>query len=140
MYKIAIKREAPSTSYIVLPVNPEELSVKVKSANDHYDLLEIGAVIIPGGPGLRTFTIASIFPSDRESGNYVGYLENLLARKAPVRLIITDAAGDKSSRLDINLPVVIDRFDYRERGGEIGAFFYELDLVEYREFGAEVIA
>lgn len=140
MYKIMIKREAPSSSYIILPVNPEELVIKVRGDNDRYALLGIGDVIVPGGAGLRTVSIASVFPVDRESRNYIAYLDNLLLRKAPVRLIVADSGGDPSSRLDINLPVVIDRFDYRERGGEVGTVFYELDLVEYRAFAGEVFS
>ncbi len=139
MYKIAIKRQAPSAAYILLPVNPAELIVKVRGVNTGYDLLEVGAVVVPQGAGLRSFSISSLFPDGRESHNYVGFIENLLVRKAPARLIVTDADGGGSSRLDLNVAVVIDRFDYRERGGEPGAIFYDLDLLEYRDYSGEVI-
>ncbi len=139
MYKIAFKREAPSTSYIILPVNPEKFSVKIKGKNDYYDLLEIGEVVIPYGAGLRSFSFSSLFPADREPKNYVAYLENLLLRKAPVRLIVVDTLCNDDSRMDLNLPVVIESFEYWEQGGEPGTIYYHLNLSEYREYQAEVI-
>ena len=49
-------------SVIRLPVNPEQLPVEKDNANDEYNVLGIGPIMVPRIPKLRVVTISSFFP------------------------------------------------------------------------------
>ena len=49
-------------SVIRLPVNPEQLPVEKDNANDEYNVLGIGPIMVPRIPKLRVVTISSFSP------------------------------------------------------------------------------
>ena len=56
------KPSAGAIDIIRLPVNPEKLPVSQDSANEEYNVLGIGPIMVPRIPNLKKVTIESYFP------------------------------------------------------------------------------
>ena len=141
------KQNAGGTDLIRLPVNPEKLPVSQGNANDEYNVLGVGPIIVPRTPELKTVTIESYFPGriDRmtlTSGDfeppefYIRFFFFAMRNKevliyTPVRYYEN---GEPYFTNDPGLSVLVTGFDTEERGGETGGFYYTLELTEYRDY------
>ena len=122
---------------IRLPVNPEQLPVEKDNANDDYNVLGIGPIMVPRTPKQRVVTISSFFPVGKrysfmpadalEDGwQYVSFFERNRPRMLPFRIIILDDRGV----CRLNSPCSVDSFSWSvKRNGDIA---YSLTLREYR--------
>lgn len=133
---------------IRLPINPiEEYAIDRATDNGGYNVLSIGEIVVPRIPKLRTISWESFFP--REPGEYyvvtgsdfrppefyLNFINNMMDNKTAFRLIIDRRYEDGTIiNLETNMQVVIESFRQIEKGGEVGDFYYEISLKEYRDY------
>lgn len=120
---------------IQMPVLPETFKVKNGSSNDSVDVTELGEITIMQGRPALQFSFSSFFPSSRFPGIQVGSITSPLSLvqtinrwkegKNPVHFVCT-AVG-------VDLYCTIEGFNYEERGGDVGTYYYDITLKEYRE-------
>lgn len=138
----------------LLPVNPAALPVTREAENGEYNILGIGPVMIPRIPNQRRVSISSFFPGRPFSGmltgqrgfvepaEYIAFFENVMRNREvivyhPIRYYENGEAFQGGD--DDGFQVLVTRFDTEERGGETGDFYYQLELVEYREYAPQEI-
>lgn len=137
---------------IRLPVNPEKLPVGRDNANDDYNVLGIGPIMVPRIPALKEITISSFFPGRPFSGVltsggfeppefYIQFFESAMNDKTPI--LYTPVRyyenGEPFMTGDPGLQVLVTQFNTEERGGETGDFYYDLTLTEYRDYSPGTI-
>lgn len=135
------------STIIRLPVNPEKLPVERNNANNDYNVLGIGPIMVPRIPELRVVTISSFFPGRPFSGVlnagefqppefYIQFFESAMNDKAPI--LYTPVRyyenGEPFMSGDTGFEVLVTQFTTEERGGETGDFYYDLELTEYRDY------
>lgn len=128
---------------LLLPVNPEEITITHPSNNKTYDILGIGEVVVPMSPGLTEAAWESFFPS-QDADPYTTYempaktiVSRLISAKnnrEPGRLIIT-----RSMLFDTNFRCIIEDFELIDKGGEPGDIYYRIRLKEYRDYSPETV-
>lgn len=120
---------------MVLPVVPE-IEINKPQNNEEFETINNGTLNLIGDEGLRTFSIASIFPSQEygwlkpgstaEPFKYIEFFNKWRDKKVPFRVITSKKDGTEW----FNMAVLIDNFSYKVRkNGDVG---YTLDLSEYR--------
>ena len=137
---------------IRLPVNPEKLPVARDNANDDYNVLGIGPIMVPRIPALKEITISSFFPGRPFSGVltsggfeppefYIQFFESAMNDKAPI--LYTPVRyyenGEPFMTGDPGMTCLVTQFNTEERGGETGDFYYDLTLTEYRDYSPGTI-
>lgn len=131
-----------------LPVNPEELTASVQSNDEDYNILALGPVIQARTPKLKTVSFSSYFPGrpdnimlDREQFRppefYISFFESCFKNKdilvyIPVRVYENGETYKALPEEGFN--AVITDWEYSEKAGETGDFYYSLELTEYKEF------
>ena len=127
---------------IDIPVLPEKLKVTSPGNNDTATVLVLGDILILRKKGLRTIAWDSFFPAHSApyvTGRVRDPVEIVQAIQAardgldPVRFLIT------GTDLDINVRMGVETFDYEERAGELGDFYYSIKLYEWRDYSAKRI-
>ena len=122
---------------IDIPILPEKLKVTSPGNNDTATVLVLGDVLILRKKGLRTVAWDSFFPVNDApfvTGRITDPVEIVKAiQKArdsldPVRFLIT------GTDLDINVRMGVETFDYEERAGELGDFYYSIKLSEWKDY------
>ena len=132
---------------IRLPINPEELPVVRETENDDENVLGLGPIMIPRIPGLRTISIKSYLPCRVDLMNltsgyfeekyfYINFFETAMLQKqiityTPVRAYEN---GVPYMTQDTGFDVLVTHFEYTEKGGETGDFYFELELTEYKDY------
>ena len=117
-----------------LPVLPTAFTVSKPQKNDTFETITQGELKLIGLTGLKSISFSSFFPvrdytflrdrSDKGYG-YVHTLDTWIAKRIPMRLIITDTP--------INMAVVIDSFEYTVKSD--GDLAYTINFVEFRFAG-----
>lgn len=120
---------------IQLPVLPEKFTVSIGSKNKSMKVVELGEIVIKQSRPAYQFSFSSFFPAGQFPGIaadyfhaplwYVEKIKGWLESKKPVHIILTN--------LQVNLYCTIEKFDYYEKGGDIGTIQYSITLKEYRE-------
>jgi len=127
---------------ITIPVLPEKLKVTSPGKNKTTTVLELGEVLILRKKGLRTCAWDSFFPVNDApfvTGRITDPLEVVQAiqkardKESPIRFLIT------GTDLDINVRMGVETFDYEERAGEPGDFYYSIKLSEWKDYSARRI-
>lgn len=122
---------------IDIPVLPEKLKVTSPGNNDTATVLVLGDILILRKKGLRTVAWDSFFPVNDApfvTGRITDPVEIVKAiQKArdsldPVHFLIT------GTDLDINVRMGVETFDYEERAGELGDFYYSIKLSEWKDY------
>ncbi|WP_077369714.1 hypothetical protein [Anaerosalibacter sp. Marseille-P3206] len=119
---------------MILPVVPE-IEVEKPQNNEQFETINNGTLNLIGDEGLRTFSITSIFPSQKyiwlKSGSvaepfkYVDFFNKWRAKKVPLRIVTSRPDG----REWFNMACLIDNFTFKvRRNGDIA---YTLDVSEY---------
>ena len=190
-----------SDKKLILPVNPDRVSVKKPSQSQKVEVIGIGEVSVPQKRKLATISINSFFWEDLFNQNFLlaglgavsGYVPSVLSNQinsgvrsginsvkgfvnsvpksdivqATVSSIIDDSqkfkvlneyvkwfeewqASKKPARWTIVVPpnqppqcfdfyVTCANFEYEVRAGEDGDYYYNLELLEWRDYGAKVL-
>ena len=119
-------------SLLKFPINPEALKIDRRSGGKSVNVEGLGEVNIPTQPALMTTTISSFFWQAKNllpSFAYVNWLKKWQESKKPAKFIVT--------RLNYSMLVTCEDFNYEMRAGEENDIYFELQLKEYREFGAK---
>lgn len=123
-----------------IPVLPEVFHVKTGSNNDSVDIAGLGEIVIMQSRPALQVSFSSFFPSKAFQGM-------TLKPKSPHILVETIKkwkASNKPVHFICSSPLVlfyaaIESFDYHERGGDPGTYYYDLTLKEYREINPRQI-
>lgn len=134
-----------------IPVNPEQYTISNPTEHSRYNVLDLGEIVIPELPGLLSISWEGFLPGDSShpyvvtSGGFkppkyyidlfVGYMKS----RAPVRFIANRYYEDGRTIFDTNIQVIIENFEYSEKGGETGDFYYSIELTEYRSFAPKTV-
>lgn len=125
-----------------IPVLPEKLNVSSPGTNERVTVLEVGEVLILKKKGLRILTWDSLFPATSapyttgevlDPLTIVRAIQTARDDKTPVRFLIT------GTDLDCNIRMGIESFEYEERSGELGDFYYTIKLYEWKDISPKRI-
>lgn len=138
-----------SSGNMRLPVNPEEYTIRYPDDHVIYNVLDIGEVIQPRLPGLRVIEWEGYLPgnlsqpevvSDVEPDDFIDAITGYMKKQTKVRFIASRVQESGRYIFDTNIKVVVTNFEQTERGGETGDFYYLIQLTEYKDFTAELVA
>lgn len=127
---------------INIPVLPASLKVSSPGKNERTTVLELGEVLILRKKGLRTIEWDSFFPKSsapyttgqvRNPTAIIQAIQSARDSRTPLRFLI---AG---TDLDMNVKMGVESFEYEERSGELGDFYYSIKLYEWRDYSAKRI-
>lgn len=133
-----------------LPILPENLKESVQMDNKKYDTFGAGERILPGKKKLHTWTISSYFPAHGSPSptEFYTYYMGLITRNYtekdtrpidPISFRVTRELEDGTIIFSINTKVLIESIEWEDRKGEPGDLYYTIKLIEYKEFGTDVI-
>ena len=130
-----------------LPHNPSELPDTQDASNGEYNVLGLGPVMVPRTPNQRKISISNYFPgqvsasltsllSYRTPEYYIEFFRQAMASGDPVLYtpVRINEMGIPYAMSLTGYYVLVTRFDYREKGGETGDFYYDLECVEWRDY------
>lgn len=130
-----------------LPHNPSELPDTQDASNGEYNVLGLGPVMVPRTPNQRKISISNYFPgqvsasltsllSYRTPEYYIEFFRRAMASGDPVLYtpVRINEMGIPYAMSLTGYYVLVTRFDYREKGGETGDFYYDLECVEWRDY------
>ena len=129
---------------MVIPVNPEEITIKNPTDNKEYDVIGVGQVVVQRKPSLKEVSWEGFFPASK-SDPYVNqgadspedYADEILsAMKArqKIRLIIT-----RDKLFDTNMRCIVSEFETTDKGGEPGDLYYSITLQEYKDYTPQTV-
>lgn len=125
-----------SGGLIKLPINPEKLPVTRDNDNKEYNVLGIGPIMVPRMPKLQERTFSGLFPSEDNPDQYISYFEAAMLNQSI--LIYTPVRYHEDGRpfgtVDPGIQCLVTEFEYEERGGETGDFYFDLTITEYRDY------
>lgn len=137
---------------IRLPMNPEVLPVTKEGDNADYNVLGLGAITTPRTPKPKTIPISGFFPGRNafyvlNSGQfeppefYISFFESAMNDCVPI--LYTPVRyyenGEPYFTGDSGFPVLVSSFQYEERAGFTGDFYFSLELTEYRDYSHKVL-
>lgn len=114
------------------PINPDNLTKEIPSDSQTVEIEGLGQVGIPSTPKLSRITIKSFFWSQNNLVPplmYVTWLERWQRSKEPANLIVT--------RFNYSMQVTCESFKHWINAGEEEDTYFELQLQEYRPYGAK---
>lgn len=137
---------------IRLPINPEKLPVEKDGENEDYNVLGIGPITVPRIPKPREVTIEGYLPGKpnaftlttggfKEPEFYIDFFSNAMDDKVPILYTPVRYYEDGTPYMagDTGFQVLVDSFEYEEKGGETGDFYFELTLIEYRDYSPQTL-
>jgi len=116
------------------PVLPEKITITSDGNNESVTVSGLGEVTIIQDPTAKTFEWSCHFPAVHHQGSiskpmtpqeYVDKIEAWKATKKPVKFTVTDPK--------ISLYCSIESWNYYEKGGDPGTFYYTIKLKQYVE-------
>lgn len=122
---------------INIPVLPAKLKVTSQGKNDTATVLQLGEILILRKRALRSVSWDSFFPANSapfvtgritDPLSIVQAIQRARDTLEPVRFLIT------GTDLDINVKMGVESFDYEERSGELGDFYYSIKLKEWKDY------
>lgn len=147
-YGLYLSREGRT---LRLPVNPESYKIAKENDNSEYNVLGVGPIMIPRTPKLQTVTWSGLLPGRPDFGAvltsgafqppkfYIDFLQSAMDDKAVVRFVANRYLENGEPIFDTNMEVLVTSFHSEERGGETGDFYYDLGLMEYRDYSAKTV-
>lgn len=130
---------------MVLPVNPEEISISYPTNNKDYDVIGTGQVVVPRKPALKEVSWEGFFPASRsdpytdsdadDPEDYVKKIESAMRAKQKIRLIIT-----RDRLYDTNMRCIVSEFETTDKGGEPGDIYYSITFREYRDYSPQTVS
>jgi len=124
-----------------LPVNPEQIEISTVQANEKYEILKLGQIVIPTHMELREYSFETELPKEvlhyvettndfKEASYYLNLFRQWRVDKKPIRFIASNNAD-----YEINTLVLIEDLKVTEKAGEEGDKYISFKLIEYKEFG-----
>jgi hypothetical protein len=126
-----------------IPVNPSEFTLDQRTSDKSENVAGVGGIIIPIKPSPRVASWKSFFPGSSVDPYTNGYKAPSKLSKAILkawknrlkcRLVVT-----RSNGVDVNMRCVITSYKEIEKGGEPGDLYYEIELTEYKSYGAKMM-
>lgn len=128
-----------------LPVNPEQIETTIVQANQKYEILKLGQIVVPTHMELKEFSFECELPHKplhyietpgefRDPDFYINQFQQWRKELKPIRFIASNGIGD-----DINTLVLIEELSIVEKAGEEGDKYVSFKLLEYREFGKKSV-
>lgn len=120
--------------FLQFPVLPSEYEITGEQNNQTVDINEYGEITLIGKPRLRTISLSSFFPKNKESFTTTGYIAapqeyiktlQYFKNNGECRLVMT---GTKK----INMLCTIESLSYGEKDGT-GDIFFALEIREYKK-------
>lgn len=118
-----------------LPVNPGTIEYATSGNGSKHEVISLGEINVIRHPGLCDISFESFFPGQRypflttddvwEPGQYVDTILRWMKTLRPIRFKLFGPA------YDINTPVSIEDFQWREDAGSPGDIHYKIKLREY---------
>ena len=128
------------------PVNPPEIEISEGSKGKTYDVAGIGEINVIQNHKLREISFSSFFPGAgsvrlglghdsstdiiKSPSDYVKILEKWMGHKKPIRFVYSSGA------YNVNTPVSIEKFSWKETAGTSGDIAFDLSLKEYVFYNA----
>ena len=147
-----IRFTSPTKGELTLPINPEKLPVSRDTANDDYNVLGIGPIMVPRIPELKKITISSYLPGRinlmtltpeefKAPEVYINFFDEAMLNKEILVYTVQRyyENGEPYMTQDNGFPVLVTNFQYEERGGETGDFYFDLELTEYVDYSPQRI-
>lgn len=148
-YRLSFKKQFDSADQaFFLPVNPDKLPTVTETSNTDYNVLGIGPIMVPRIPELKKITISSYFPGRidnltltadnfREPEFYIDFFDSAMLNKeiisyVPIRIYENNV--QYMIQDNTSMDYLVTNFQYEERGGETGDFYYDLELTEYKNY------
>lgn len=147
MYQIIFTKETENgVEYIIIPVNPEDISLDKDNDNESLNVLGIGPIMQPRIPKLQVVKFSSFFPASwapyvsipdpKSPQDYIKFFRDAMDKKqivsfAPAQ---TDQMGNQYAPDLSGFDCLVTSFSFEEKGGEPGDFYYDLELTEYRDY------
>ncbi len=125
-----------------IPVLPSKLNVSSPGKNERVTVLELGEVLILRKKGLRILSWESFFPATSapyttglvpDPLSAIQAIQKARDDKTPIRFLIT------GTDLDCNIRMGVETFEYEERSGELGDFYYTIKLYEWKDISPKRI-
>lgn len=127
-----------------LPTNPSEITISSVQANEKFNILKLGEVVVPTHGELKTYSFECEFPKDqtqytqtnkefKDVDFYLKLFSKVREDKKPIRFIASNGITE-----DINSLVLIEELEIVEKAGEEGDKYITFSLVEYKEFSKKV--
>lgn len=125
---------------MILPVVPE-IEVNKPQNNEKFETINNGTLNLIGPEGLRSFSITSLFPSQKygwlkpgsvaEPFKYIDFFNKWRGKKVPFRVIASRPDGTEW----FNMAVLVDEFNFSVRRN--GDITYSLTVSEYPFVGGK---
>jgi nucleoid-associated protein YgaU len=129
--------------FFQIPVLPEEIEIEGAGNGETHDVAGLGEINVIKAPKLKEISFKGVFPADMESAiqsagfeqpsDFIERIEDWMNKKRPIRFIYV------SDSLKINIPVSIEDFSYKESGGAVGDFEYDISLKEFVFYAAKKV-
>ncbi|AJS59850.1 LysM peptidoglycan-binding domain-containing protein [Paenibacillus sp. IHBB 10380] len=129
--------------FFQIPVLPEEIEIEGAGQGETHDVAGLGEINVIKAPKLKEISFSGVFPADMsnaiQSGGFDGpadfiqRIEDWMNKKRPIRFIYV------SDSLQINIPASIEDFNYKEVGGAVGDWEYEISLKEFVFYAAKKV-
>ena len=130
-----------------IPHNPAELPEEKEMEPGDYNVLGLGPVSVPRLPGQRKISISGYFPSNITGGllgllttvppeTYIRFFQDAMDSGDPILYtpVRIDETGIPYALSLLGYYVIVTSFKFREKGGETGDFYYDLECKEYRDY------
>lgn len=128
-----------------LPVNPEKIERSIVQANEKYEILKLGQIVIPTYLELREYSFECELPGKpyhyvetpnefKESSHYFNAIRKWRLKNEPIRFIASNDGQD-----EINILVLIEDFTVEDRAGEEGDRYVSFKLLEYVNYGKKTM-
>ncbi|MGF7049165.1 nucleoid-associated protein YgaU [Paenibacillus sp. DS2015] len=129
--------------FFQIPILPEEIEIEGAGNGETHDVAGLGEINVIKAPKLKEISFSGVFPAEMSSAiqsvgfeqpaDFIMLIEDWMNKKRPIRFIYV------SDSLKINIPVSIEDFNYKEVGGAVGDWEYELSLKEFVFYAARKV-
>ena len=128
-----------------LPTNPGQIEERSVQANEKYEILKLGQIVVPSHMELSTYDFEVELPKEpyhyvetpnkfKKPDYYLNLFEKWRKESKPIRFIASNNIGN-----DINALVLIEELNIVEKAGEEGDKYVTFSLIEYKEFGTKTV-
>lgn len=133
---------------LILPITPEELSIKVGSTNETVTLINEGEINVLKSPSLIEVSFEARFPMrdfpySRTAQSFQSYFDHFKAlkeNKKPFRFIVSRRTLNGKRTWDTNLEMALETFEVKESADEGDDVIVSFELKQHKQYGVKVLA